>query len=135
MEREKDGEVVREGSAKGVRRRKTVVGVVREDRDSKVKDGRVEGGTGNVKPVQPGSDRERTVNILEDTEKRVLVMGGLSDPKVLPKGGELVDEGERCNRRMGKRRVRKSVDEVEVATTKGRESTRDGAHTLKESTL
>ena len=135
MEREKDGEVVREGSAKGVRRRKTVVGVVREDRDRKVKDGRVERGTVNVKPVQPGSDRERTVNILEDTEKRVLVMGGLSDSKVLPKGGELVDEGKRCNRRMSRGRVRRSVDEVEVATAKGRESARDGAHTLKESTL
>ena len=135
MEREKDREVVRERSAKGVRRRKTVVGVVREDRDRKVKDGGVEGGTGDVEAVQAGSDRERTVNILEDTEKRVLVMGGLSDPKVLPKGGELVDEGKRSNRRMGRGRVRRSVDEVEVATAKGRKSARDGAHTLKECTL
>ena len=44
--REKDRKVVRERSAKGVGRRKTVVGVVREDRDRKVKDGRVERGTG-----------------------------------------------------------------------------------------
>ena len=112
MEREKDGEVIREGSAKEVRRRKTVVGVVREDRDRKVKDRGVERGTGNVKPVQAGSDRERTVNILEDAEKRVLVMRSLSDPKVLPEGGEPVDERERSNRRMGRERVRRSVDEV-----------------------
>ena len=97
--------------------------------------GGVERGTGDVEAVQTGGDRERTVNILEDTEKRVFVMGGLSDPKVFPKGGELVDEGERSNRRIGRGRVRKSVDEVEVATAKGRESARDGAHTLKESTL
>ena len=107
MEREKDGEVVRRGSAKGVKKRETVVGVVWEDRDSKVKDGRVERGTGNVKPVQTGSDRERTVNILEDTEKRVFIMWGLSDSKVLPEGGELVDEGKRCNRRMSRGRVRR----------------------------
>ena len=89
MEREKDRKVVRERSAKGVRRRKTVVGVVWEDRDRKVKDGRVERGTGDVEAVQTGGDRERTVNILEDTEKRVFVMGCLSDRKVLSKGGEL----------------------------------------------
>ena len=111
------------------------IGVVREDRDSKVKERRVERGTGDVEAVQPGSDRERTVNILEDTEKRVFVMGGLSDPKVLPEGGELVDVEEKSNGRMCRGRVRRSVDEVEVATAKGRESARDGAHTLKESTL
>ena len=135
MEREKDGEVVREGSAKGVGRRQTVVGVVREDRDRKVKDGGVERGTGDVEAVQAGSDRERTVSLLEDAEKRVLVVGGLSDSKVLPEGGELVDERKRSNRRMGRGRVRRSVDELEVATAKGRKSARDGAHTLKESTL
>ena len=107
MEREKDREVVRERSAKGVRGRKTVTGVVREDRDRKVKDGEVERGTGDVKPVQAGSDRERTVDILEDVEKRVFVMWGLSDPKVLPEGGELVDERERSNRRVGRGRVRR----------------------------
>ena len=106
MERKKNREVVRERSAKEVGRRKTV-GVVREDRDRKVKDGRVERGTGDVEAVQAGGDRERTVNILEDTEKRVFVMGGLSDPKVFPKGGELVDERERSNRRMGRGRVRR----------------------------
>ena len=107
MEREKDREVVRERSAKGVRRRKTVVGVVREDRDRKVKDGGVEKGTGDVEAVQAGSDRERTVDILEDAEERVFVMWGLSDSKVLPKRGELVDEGKRCNRRMSRGRVRR----------------------------
>ena len=95
----------------------------------------MERGTGDVEAVQTGGDRERTVNILEDTEKRVLVMGGLSDPKVLLEGGELVDEGERSNRRMGRGKVRRSVDEDKVATTKGRESARDGAHTLKKRTL
>ena len=54
---------------------------------------------------------------------------------MLPEGGELVDERERINRRMGKKRVRRSVDEVEVATAKGRKSARDGAHTLKKSAL
>ena len=135
MERKKDREVIREGSARGAGRRRTVVGVVREDRDRKVKDGGVEGGTGDVEAVQAGSDRERTVSLLEDAENRVLVGGGLSDSKVLPEGGELVDERKRSNRRMGRGRVRRSVDEVEVATAKGRKSARDGAHTLKESTL
>ena len=114
MEREKDREVIREGSARGVGRRRTVVGVVREDRDRKVKDGGVEGGTGDVEAVQAGSDRERTVNIFEDAEKRVLVMKQSSDPKVLSEGGELVDKREKSNRRIGRGRVRRSVDEVAV---------------------
>ena len=77
MEGEKDRKVVREKSARGARRRETVVGVVWEDRDGKVKDGRVERGTGDVEAVQTGGDRERTVNIFEDTEKRVFVWGAL----------------------------------------------------------
>ena len=87
--------------------RKTVIGVVREARDSKVKEGGVERGTGDVEAVQAGSDGERTLNILENAEKRVLVMRGLSDPKVLPEGGELVDERERSNRRVGRGRFRR----------------------------
>ena len=81
--------------------------MVREDRDSKVEEGRVERGTVDVEAVQAGSDRERTVDIREDAEERVFVMWGLSDPKVLPEGGELVDERERRNRRMGRGRVRR----------------------------
>ena len=58
--------MVRERSAKGARRRETVVGVVWEDRDGKVKDGRVERGSRDVEAFQSGSDGEQTVNIFEN---------------------------------------------------------------------